>query len=134
MPLVLKNTLSQLLFLTPLFYAAVVVGSIIELYVPAPLTHSLINSNPILAISLAACAGLILPIPRYATYPIALSLLATGASYGVILALISGEVVFESLARDALEIKLFGLKFFSLRAVVSLLLIIITGVITDLIL
>jgi len=130
----IKDTLNQLLFLIPLFYVAVVIGTIIELYSPAFVSDYLINSSPIIAITIAATAGLILPIPRYATYPIALALLTKGASYGVILALISGEVVFESVARDALEIKYFGLKFFSLRAVVSLVLIIITGVVTDIIL
>ena len=134
MTTLLKDTSKELLIITPIFFLAVVAGSAIELYSPSFIHQTLLTDNQILSIVLAATAGVIFPIPRYATYPLALALQTQGAGYGVVFALISGEVVFESIARDLMEIRFFGIKFFSLRAILSLALVIIGGLIVELLL
>lgn len=111
----------------PIFFFAVLAGVLIERFIPDSLVNSLLGKNLFIAIPLAAFLGVILPIPRYATYPIAFALLLKGSGYGVVFALISGEVIFESFVRDYVEVKYFGIKFFSLRMVLSLLLIIAGG-------
>jgi len=124
----------ELLLITPIFTLAVVAGATIEVIAPTINLQSLLTFNPYLTITLAAILGLIFPIPRYATYPLALALWHQGAGLGTVYALICGEVVFESLARDAMEIKYFGIKFFTTRALVSLILIITTAIIIEMIL
>lgn len=113
------NSLKEMKFIFPVFFIAVLISVLIELYIPDQVVSALLGQNLLLAIPLAAVTGIIFPIPRYATYPIAFALLLKGASFGVIFALISGEVICESLVRDIVEIKYFGIRFFSARLVLS---------------
>ncbi len=116
---ILKNSLEEMKSILPLFFIAIIIGVLIEIYIPNSLINSLIGKNVYLAIPLAAIIGIILPIPRYATYPIAASLLLKGAGFGVIFALVAGEVITESFAREYLSIKYLGMKFFTVRVIVS---------------
>jgi uncharacterized membrane protein YraQ (UPF0718 family) len=116
---ILKNSLKEMKTILPLFFIAIILGVLIELYIPNSLVTSLIGKNVFIAIPIATLIGIILPIPRYATYPIAASLLLKGAGFGVIFALVAGEVITESFAREYLSIKYFGIKFFSIRTILT---------------
>jgi len=124
---ILIRSLKEMIFIIPIFFIAVLVSVLIELYIPDQIIASLLGKNLFFAIPLAAIIGIVLPISRYATYPIASVLLAKGAGLGVIFALISGEVICESIVRDLVEIKYFGIKFFSARLILSTLFVIAGG-------
>jgi len=109
------NSLEDMKTILPIFFVAVFVSTLLELYVPEEIIFILLGKNLLLAIPLATVAGIILPIPRYATYPIAYALLDKGAGVGVIFSLISGEVILGSLERDIMEFKFFGWKSYVLR-------------------
>ena len=111
----------------PIFFIAVLIGVLIKLFIPDQIVHALLGKNIFIAIPLATLLGIILPIPRYATYPIAFALLTKGAGFGVIFALICGEVIGESIIRDIMEIKLFGIRFFTVRFVLSAIFIILAS-------
>lgn len=121
------GSLKEMKFILPIFFVAVLIGVLIELYLPDKFITNLLGKNLWVAIPLATIAGVLFPIPRYATYPIAFALLLKGAGFGVIFALISGEVISESIIRDVVEIKYFGIKFFSARMVLSIIFIIAGG-------
>ena len=129
-----KNSLREMKFILPIFFIAVLISVLIEFFIPDQIVNNLLGKNLLLAIPLAAIVGVILPIPRYATYPIAFTLLTKGAGFGVVFALISGEVICESLVRDVVEIKYFGLKFFSTRLILSTLFIIAGGFLIEVLL
>ena len=124
---ILIKSLKEMRFILPVFFIAVVISVLIEIYIPDEIIAGLLGENLIIMIPLAAIIGVILPIPRYATYPIAFTLLTKGAGFGVVFALIAGEVICESVIRDILEIKYFGWKFFSTRLVLSIIFIIAGG-------
>ncbi len=117
--IILKDSLKEIKEILPLFFIAIIISVLIEIYIPNSIISNLIGKNIYIAIPLATLIGIILPIPRYATYPIAAVLLLKGAGFGVIFALVAGEVVSESFAREYLSIKYFGIKFFSARVILS---------------
>ena len=121
------DSLSETKRILPIFFIAVLAGVLIKMFIPDQLVQVLLGKNLWIAIPLATLLGIILPIPRYATYPIAFALLTKGAGFGVVFALICGEVIGESIIRDILEIKLFGLRFFTARFVLSTIFIIMAG-------
>ena len=131
---ILKSSLKEMRFILPVFFVAVIIGTVIELYAPDQFIADFLGENIYIAIPLAAIAGIILPIPRYATYPIAFALYLKGASFGVVFALISGEVIFESFVRDIVEIKYFGIKFFSARMILSTIFVIAGAFIIEILL
>jgi uncharacterized membrane protein YraQ (UPF0718 family) len=122
-----KDSLKEMGIILPIFFVAVIISVLIEQFSSKDFIQTFLDKNIYLAIPLAAVLGIVLPIPRYATYPIAFALLLSGAGYGIIFALISGEVICESIARDFMEIKYLGWKFFSVRLILSLILIILGG-------
>ncbi len=116
---ILKDSSKELKSILPLFFIAIIISVLIEIYIPNSIISSLIGKNVYLAIPIAVLIGILLPIPRYATYPIAGTLLLKGAGFGVIFALVAGEVISESFPREYLSIKYFGIKFFSIRILIS---------------
>jgi|GEM_PF-2498499 uncharacterized protein len=117
----------ELLFILPIFFIATLIGILIDHFVPNDIINQFIGQNWLISIPIAASIGIIAPIPRYATYPIAFTLFMKGSGFGVAFALIGGEVVFESMVRDIIEIKYFGWKFFAVRAVLSVIFITLGG-------
>jgi len=120
---ILLNSLQNIKSIFPLFFIGVVLSVLIEVYVPVVIVKNLLGSSFLITIPLATIIGIILPLPRYATYPIAFSLFNKGASLGVIFALISGEVIFGSIERDIMEFKFFGSKSFFIRLILCFLLV-----------
>ena len=114
---VLADSLKEMKTIIPAFFIATLTGVTLEIFLPVEITHAVLRESPFLSILLATIIGIILPIPRYATYPIAFSLFQKGASIGVIFALISGEVILGSPDRDVMEFKYFGWKAFVLRLI-----------------
>ncbi len=131
---ILINSLKEMKTILPLFFIAIIIGVLIEIYIPNSIIASLIGKNIYLAIPLAALIGIILPIPRYATYPIAASLLLKGAGFGVIFALVAGEVITESFAREYMSIKYFGMKFFTVRTILTAILVTAGGILIEVLL
>ena len=122
-----KGTLKELKFLLPIFFAASIVGVLIEQYLPASTFDLVVGKNLVWAIPVAVLIGIVFPIPRYATYPIAFALFVKGVGYGIIFALISGEVIGESVVRDVIELKYLGWKFFVARFAFSVIFITLGG-------
>lgn len=122
-----SGTLKELKFLLPVFFVASVAGVFIEQYLPDGAFELVVGENIFWAIPLAVIVGIIFPIPRYATYPIAFALFLKGVGYGIIFALISGEVIGESVVRDIIELKYLGWKFFVARFVFSVIFISLGG-------
>ncbi len=121
------GSIKELGFILPIFFVAVFAGAIIEIYLPEGSLNILLGNSVWIAIPIAAFLGVVLPIPRYVTYPIAYALFLKGASFGVVFALIAGETISESVIRDIAEIKYFGIKFYSTRMILSVIFITLGG-------
>jgi uncharacterized membrane protein YraQ (UPF0718 family) len=111
------DSLKEMKTIIPAFFIATLIGVVLEFYLPEEIAFTVLGKNPFLSIPLATVIGIVLPIPRYATYPIAFSLFQKGASIGTIFALISGEVILGAPDRDVMEFKYFGWKAFVLRLI-----------------
>lgn len=129
-----EDSLKEMKAIIPAFFLATLIGVILESYVPRQITRAVLGENPLLSIPLAAIIGIILPIPRYATYPIALSLLKKGASIGTAFALISGEVILGSPDRDVMEFKYFGWRAFISRLILCMAFVVIGGLLAEVLL
>ncbi len=128
------KSIKQMGLILPIFFVAILIGVLIERYIPSADIERWLGDQTWWAIPLAAVGGLAFPIPRYVTYPIAFALYVSGAGVGVAFALIGGEVVSESVVRDIMEIRYFGWRFFSARLVLSLLGLIVGGYLMEAIL
>lgn len=128
------NSLKSMRFILPIFFVSVLLSVLIDQFIPDSIIQLFLGKNFWIAVPVAAILGAVLPIPRYATYPIAFTLFDKGASLGVIFALICGEVIIESIVRDVMEVKYFGWRFFTSRLFVSIVLITIGGYIVAVIL
>jgi hypothetical protein len=122
-----RNSLKEIKYIFPIFFAAVLLSALIELYIPNQIIYAVLGKNLLLSIPLATISGVILPIPRYATYPIAYTLYMKGATIGVIFSLISGEVIVGALDRDIMEFKFFGSKSYVLRMILCIIFVILGG-------
>jgi uncharacterized membrane protein YraQ (UPF0718 family) len=123
----LLATLHDARRILPLFALAVLISTAMQLYVPQDWVYSILGQNLLVAIPLATIAGILLPIPRYATYPIALALYQKGATLGVVYALIAGEVILGSLERDIMEFRFFGGRSYMLRMGLCTVFVILTA-------
>jgi uncharacterized membrane protein YraQ (UPF0718 family) len=128
----LLATLHDAARILPLFGLAVLGSTALQLYVPREWVYSILGQNLLVAIPLAAVAGILLPIPRYATYPIAWALYQKGATLGVVYALIAGEVILGSLERDVMEFRFFGWRSYGLRTVLCTVFVILTAFLLEL--
>jgi len=125
------GSLEEMKKIFPAVFIATLISVMFETYIPPEITRTILGKNPLLSIPLATIIGIILPIPRYATYPIASSLLQQGASLGAIFSLIAGEVIIGSPDRDVMEFKYFGWKAFTLRLVLCMVLVILGGFLVE---
>lgn len=128
------DSLKEMKTIIPAFFIATLIGVTLEFYIPEEVMYTVLGKNPFLSIPLAAVIGIILPIPRYATYPIALSLFQKGAGIGTIFALISGEVILGSPDRDVMEFKYFGWKAFVSRMILCTMFVTVGGLAVEVIL
>jgi uncharacterized membrane protein YraQ (UPF0718 family) len=128
------NSLIDIKGIVPIFFVAVLVSTLLELYLPSEIVFALLGRNLLIAIPLATVIGIVLPIPRYATYPLAYALLAKGAGLAVIFCLISGEVILGSLERDVMEFRYFGWRSYLLRLSLCSLFVIMFGFLLEVLL
>jgi len=128
------NSLREMRMIFPAFFIATLIGVSLEFLIPESIVYTVLGKDPFLSIVLATILGIVLPIPRFATYPIALSLLQKGASIGTIFALISGEVIIGSPDRDIMEFKYFGWKSFVVRGTLCTIFVIIGSLIVEILL
>jgi uncharacterized membrane protein YraQ (UPF0718 family) len=131
---VLVDSLKEMKTIIPAFFIATLIGVTLEFYLPEEIAFAVLGKNPFLSIPLATVIGIVLPIPRYATYPIAFSLFQKGASIGVIFALISGEVIIGSPDRDVMEFKYFGWRAFTSRLILCTAFVVVGGFIAEVLL
>jgi uncharacterized membrane protein YraQ (UPF0718 family) len=128
------DSLKEMKTIIPAFFIATLVGVTLEFYLPDEIAFAVLGKNPILSIPLAAAISIVLPIPRYATYPIAFSLFQKGASIGTIFALISGEVILGSPDRDIMEFKYFGWKAYVSRLILCTAFVIVGSFVAEVLL
>ena len=128
---ILINSSKDMRKIFPAFFVATIVSVMLEFFLPEDIVYIVLGENLFLSILLATVLGIILPIPRYATYPIAYFLLQKGASIGTIFALISGEVIIGSPDRDVMEFKYFGWKSFVLRGILCTVFVIIGSLVVE---
>ncbi|UCE43439.1 MAG: permease [Candidatus Bathyarchaeota archaeon] len=128
---ILADSLKEMKTIVPAFFIATLIGVTLEFYLPSEIAFVVLGENPFLSIPLATVIGIILPIPRYATYPIAFSLFKKGASIGTIFALISGEVILGSPDRDIMELKYFGWKAFLTRLALCTAFVVLGGLVAE---
>jgi len=131
---VLVDSLKEMKTIIPAFFIATLIGVTLEICLPIEITHAVLRESPFLSILLATIIGIVLPIPRYATYPIAFSLFQKGASIGVIFALISGEVIIGSPDRDVMEFKYFGWRAFISRLILCTAFVVVGGFVAEVLL
>ena len=127
------NSLEEMKHILPLFFLAILVSTVIDFYVSAEVVYSVLGENMLVAIPLAAIIGIVLPIPRYATYPIAFTLYLKGAPLSVVFALISGEVILGAPDRDVMEYKFFGARSYILRFALCTVFVILGGYLMEVI-
>ena len=128
------DSLKEMKTIIPAFFIATLIGVTLEFYLPEEIALAVLGKNPFLSIPLATFIGIVLPIPRYATYPIAFSLFRRGASIGTIFALISGEVILGAPDRDVMEFKYFGWKAFISRLVLCTAFVTLGGFVAEVLL
>jgi len=128
------NSLKDMKRILPLFFVAILISTIIDFFVSAELVYSVLGANLLVAIPLATIIGMVLPIPRYATYPIAFTLYLKGAPLSVVFTLISGEVILGAPDRDVMEFKFFGARSYILRFVLCTVFVILGGYLMEVIL
>ncbi len=131
---VFMNSVKDMRTIFPAFFVATLVGVMLEFFVPENIMYAVLGKDFFLSIVLATVLGVILPIPRYATYPIAFSLFQKGASIGTVFALISGEVIIGSPDRDVMEFKYFGWKSFIFRGILCTVFVIVGSLVVEVLL
>jgi len=117
----------------PLFFLAVLIASFAEVNVPDYVILGILGNNIYLSIFIATVAGILLPFPKYASYPLAALLYAKGAFIGSIFAFIAGEVFIGNLFEDYLEVKYFGWRFFWFRLFASFVFVFLAALIVQVI-
>jgi len=130
----IKRTLKQLALLSVMFYISILISNILRNYVPSEMLESILGHNLLGSITVATLLGVALPLPKYATYPIAHALFKKGAFISAASALIWGEVIISDIACDIMEIKYFGKKFWFTRMCIISLMIIACSLIVEAIL
>jgi len=113
--IVILNSLKAMKVILLAFFLANIASAFLEYFIPESIVYAILGENVFLSILIATIAGVLLPLPRYATYPLASALFKRGASIGAVSSLIWGEVILGSLDRDYLEIKYFGWRAFLAR-------------------
>ena len=129
----LNGVVKDFRLVLPLFFVAVLIASFAEVNVPDYVILGILGKNLYISIFIATVAGIILPFPKYASYPIAAFLFAKGAFIGAIFAFIAGEVFIGNLFEDYLEIKYFGWRFFFLRLIASFVFVFCAALIVEVI-
>lgn len=113
------------LILTGLFYS--------DLILPPHFVEQVLGTSAgLMGILIGTLLGFPMPGPRYAIYPLSAVLLTKGAGVGTITALIMGQQIIDVPEGCFIEIKYFGVKFFAVRTLISVLVVFTSGVIAEL--
>src|SRR4030042_6499520 len=91
--IIFRNSLKALKVILPILLLANIASVFLEHYIPENIVYAILGENVFLAIPIASIVGVLAPLPRYATYPLASALFNKGASIGAISSLIWGEVI-----------------------------------------
>lgn len=128
----LKRGIKQMVQTAPLILGAFILAGIIEVIIPEEFVKSWLSTEAgFKGIFLGTFAGMILAMGPYAAFPIAASILVSGAGLGTVVALITGWCLL-SLMKMPFETAFFGVKFFISKLLFSLPFAIISGLIAHL--
>ena len=119
--IIFHNSLKAMKVILPIFFLANIASVFLKHFIPENIVYSFLGENIFLSIPFATIVGVLIPLPRYATYPLASVLFEMGACIGSVCSLIWGEVILGSLDRDVIEIKYFGWRSFLARLFLSIL-------------
>lgn len=127
----IKKGLQQLLFLSAVFFASILISNIVKYYIPSDILNAVLGKNLMVSIIVSSALGIILPLPAYGTYPIAHALYLKGAFISAASAMIWGEVIISDVASDIIEIKYFGKRFWLARLIMLFSMIVLSSIIVE---
>ena len=120
----IKKSLKQLVFLSVIFFVSILISNIVKFYISDEILEAILGQRLVISVVLSTLLGIILPLPKFATYPLAFALYEKGAFISAACALIWGEIIISDIANDLIEIKYFGKKYWLIRMLVMVMLII----------
>ena len=129
----LKGTIKELAIMLPIFFVAIVLATVIEIYASGSAIQTIFQDNWLIAIPILAVLASIIPLPRYADYPIAFALFLIGAGYGAVFVILSAESIGD-IVRNITESRYFGIRYTIARTVLSIILITLGGFLLEAIL
>lgn len=125
----LKSGLKQLIETAPLIIGAFVLAGIIEVLIPSEFVQNWLSKEAgIKGVVFGSFGGMLLGIGPYAFFPIVSSILATGAGLGTLVSLITGWCLL-NFSRMSYETAFLGVKFFTVKLILSIPLSLIAGLI-----
>ncbi|MFS8541229.1 MAG: permease [Tissierellales bacterium] len=128
----LKAGLKQMIQTAPLILGAFILAGLIEVLIPEEFVRSWLSKEAgFKGIFLGTFAGMILAMGPYAAFPLASSILGSGAGIGTIVALVTGWCLL-SLSKMPFETAFFGVKFFLSKLLISIPFAIFSGFIAHL--
>jgi len=124
--------IKQMVQTVPLIIGAFILAGLIEVLIPEEFVRSWLSKEAgFKGIFLGTFAGMILAMGPYAAFPIAYSILDSGAGLGTIVALITSWCLL-SLSKMPFETAFFGVKFFISKLLFSIPFAVISGFIAHL--
>ncbi|NLK63512.1 MAG: hypothetical protein GX289_00295 [Tissierellia bacterium] len=123
----LKSGLKQLIKTAPLIIGAFLLAGIIEVLIPSEFVKNWLSREAgIKGVVFGSFGGMLLGIGPYAFFPVVSSILATGAGLGTLVSLIAGWCLL-NLSRMSYETAFLGVKFFTLKLILSIPLSLMAG-------
>lgn len=116
----LKSGMKQMIHMLPIILAAFILSGMIEVIIPEEFVKEWLSKEAGLrGIFLGTFGGMLLAMGPYAFFPIAASILVSGAGLGTIISIITGWCLL-SLSKMPFETAFFGMKFFVRRTIISI--------------
>ena len=116
----IKSGIKQMLYTAPLIIVAFVLAGLIEVLIPEEFVRSWLSKEAGLrGIFLGTLGGMLLAMGPYAFFPIASSIMDSGAGSGTMISLITGWTLL-SLSKMPFETAFFGMKFFVSKLALSI--------------
>lgn len=116
----IEKGLKQFIHTAPMIIGAFILAGIIEVLIPREFVQNWLSTEAGLrGIFLGTFGGMILAMGPYAFFPIAASIMASGAGLATIISMITGWCLL-SLTKMPFETAFLGVKFFSMKLIISI--------------
>lgn len=116
----LKGGMKQMVHMLPIILAAFILSGMIEVVIPEEFVKEWLSKEAGLrGILLGSFGGMLLAMGPYAFFPIAASILTSGAGLGTIISIITGWCLL-SLSKMPFETAFFGMRFFIRKTILSI--------------